>query len=128
MSIPQEIYCDNDLPISVGPLSLISFLTGAESLATGLTVRAMIAATDALPTTPGQGGTPIHSALSITLTEGAGGSAAYFGGWQGADLTAHLLPAYADLPVSIIVWSGQDFRVVATVTVRAIRPMDTGAA
>lgn len=127
MAIPAEIFCDNDLPIAVGPISLKSFTTGVTSLGTGLTVKAMISASNALPSTPAQGGTPINAALTITLTEEAGGTANYFGGWQGADLTAHLLPTYKDTIVYIIVWSGQDFRVVGQTTVRDIRPLDEAA-
>ena len=124
MALPDEIFCDNDLPIAVGPISIKSFATGATSVGTGLTVKAMISASNALPSTPGQGGTPINAALTITLTEEAGGTGNYFGGWDGNVLTAFLLPTYKDAIVYIIVWSGQDFRVVGSVTVRDVRPLD----
>jgi len=127
MALPEEIFCDNDLPIAVGPVNLTSFTTGATSLGTGLVVKAMISASNALPVSAGQGGTPINAALTITLTEEAGSTANYFGGWQGGDLTAHLLPTYKDQIVWIIVWSGQDFRVAVSCTVRDVRPLDEAA-
>lgn len=118
MAIPAEIYCDNDLPIEVGPINIRAFATGAISLGTGITVNAMLSATNTVSATP------IHADLSIVLTEGVGSTAVFYGGWNGDKLTSRLLPTYKDAVVYVIVWSGQDFRVVGSVTVRDVRPLD----
>lgn len=124
MALPEEIFCDNDLPIAVGPVSLRSFSTGAVVVGTGLTVRAMICSVAAFEADP-IAAAPIHEALRILLAEGTGPDAGtYFGGWDGALLTTHLLPTYSDQFVYIVVYSGQDFRVAGQVRVRAIRPVD----
>lgn len=120
MPVPAEIFCDNDLPIAVGPLQLKSFTTGALTLGTGLTVRAMLCAVNTVAATP------INEALRITLTE-VGSTGEYFGGWDGAVLTTHLLPTYKDAPVWVIVYAAQDFRVAAQTIVREARLLDDEA-
>jgi hypothetical protein len=110
MAIDDEIFADNDADIVV------------DDLPTGLTVEWGIVAMGGggVPPGPAVALTSINAAVSGTLAE-AGSPPVYSGVLEGAAITAHLLPTYANQQVALVVRSGQDVRVYGTTTVRASR-------
>jgi hypothetical protein len=115
MAIAPELYLENDLILEIGPMTKVDPATGVESLATGLVVTCLIAATNGIDAAA------INAALSITLTED-GATAVYRGSIDGGVLKTHLNTApYLDAKVYLHFQSGDDFHVVGETTVRSVR-------